>query len=826
MRLQPHGLLAAACLAALSLSLRTAGAQETNPTATTRSQTADLARQAVAEHLPQVSAALLRTQIQQEQDPVTRTSLAQRLAALLVQGGRNEEALAVCATSGSAADPVMDYWKARALAATGDHAGARTIFQALLDQGRPVQGVTREMLLLAAARSLRGSGDPAAAAAMLEGIPGDSPLAEDALLEKGADLLAGGKPDQCIALLRAAPLNAKESKAAALYLEALATWRSGNPAEAARLFADVPPATPWITSASAIGAAQCLLSASKHAKASALLEKHLEGIDDAPLIGDEFRLYDQIIGTAKPGSKVLPYARWAQNKNRPIRAKYAAFFDARRRYLEDPRGGVSQLRAFVASWPDDPLSDEAGLLLALSALRQGNPGEASKLASDRPAAAPSLRARAAYVRGLAAAASGNREQATTEFRVAGDLDPRLAKEALYNRALVAAASGNGPLDVSREVLEIAGSGPGLPSEEMRFQIALDLVRRGDPSGEKMIGEMSDSVSDPGVKSRARLAAAELAMKSGKGSAATKDFARALRENAGEPEREEYLAVFLKDTGKKGDSAAVTEAARKFLDSHPDSRFVPEVRLKLAESLLASGDLQGARIQFEQLASTGTGTEFGRRALFLAAQSAGRSMDPASIDDALVLLERVAGSGPQDSLTWQARLQEGAIKNAQNLPKDALAIYGKILETQGPDTEIRSAALMAKGDTLHRLAAEEPSRDREAAEAWRTLASDPAIPLRWRNEALCKRGLVLESLGDRDAALASYYEAFKNPRDNEAEQVWHDRTAFEAARLLEERKQWNDASSLYRQLIAENGPRAEEAKARLSKLKLENFLWEN
>jgi hypothetical protein len=87
-------------------------------------------------------------------------------------------------------------------------------------------------------------------------------------------------------------------------------------------------------------------------------------------------------------------------------------------------------------------------------------------------------------------------------------------------------------------------------------------------------------------------------------------------------------------------------------------------------------------------------------------------------------------------------------------------------------------------------------------------------------------LVLEKLGDVDAALAAYYEAFKNPRDNESEQVWHDRAAFDAARLLEGRKQWNDATALYFQLANENGPRAEEAKARLSKLKLENFLWEN
>jgi tetratricopeptide (TPR) repeat protein len=721
---------------------------------------------------------------------------------------------------------VMAYWKARALAGTGDHAAACPILRGWLDAGTSVPGVPREMLLVSAARSLRGSGDPATAASLLQEIPSDSPLVEDAILEKGADLLAAGKIDECIALMHSASLAGKESKAAAAYLEALATWRAGNPAEAARLFANIPPVTPWIASASAIGAAECFSASDRNAKAAALLEKHLDGIDDAPIMGEEFRLYDQLVDAAKPGSRVLPYAKWSQDKKRPVRAKYAAFFDARRRHLDDSRGSASQLKAFVATWPDDPLSDEARLLLALSALRQGNPAEAAKYAEDRPSAAPVLRAKTAFVRGLAAASSGNLEQATTEFRAAGEFDHRLAKEALYNRSLLAATSGSGRLDVSREAREIAELGSGLPSEEMRFQIALDLARRGDPAGEKMLGDLADSVSDSGVKSRARLASAELAMKSGKGDAAIKDFAKPLRDNAVEPEREEYLAVFLKDTGRKGDSVSVTEAARKFLQAHPDSRFVPEVRLKLAESLLAMGDVQGARVQFERLASSQTGSEFGRRALFLAAQSAARSMDPASIDDSLVLLERVAGSGPQDSLTWQARLQEGAIKNAQNLPKDALAIYEKILATQGPDSEIRAAALMAKGDTLHRLASEEPAQDREAADTWRVLSLDPAIPLHWRNEALCKRGLVLEKLGDVDAALAAYYEAFKNPRDNESEQVWHDRTAFEAARLLEGRKQWNDAAALYLQLANENGPRAEEAKARLSKLKLENFLWEN
>ena len=193
------------------------------------------------------------------------------------------------------------------------------------------------------------------------------------------------------------------------------------------------------------------------------------------------------------------------------------------------------------------------------------------------------------------------------------------------------------------------------------------------------------------------------------------------------------------------------------------------------------------------------------------------------------------------MVWQARLQEGALKNAQNLPLEALAIYDKILSSTnsestgspgstnaptGPDAELIAAALMAKGDTLHQLGIKDPLKEREALKSWQELASNSSISLRWRNQALCKSALILENLGEGDAALATYYQTFKNPRSGEPEQLWHDKAAFEAARLLESRKQWNDAVALYGQIVAEGGPRAEEAKARLSKLRLENFLWEN
>ncbi len=817
---------AALILALLSAapSMAVTGAGQTNPPAPS-----DLAREAASGNLPQVSAALLRTQIQQEQDPAKRMELTRRLVALLASGGRYEEALAVGTTADAAKDPQLAYWKGVALLGTGDSASAKDLFSSLMNQGSGIPGISPDQIALGLARALRGTGDPAAALAILEKLPTDSPSAGEASLERASDLLALGRKEECLKVLQGLNSSSEESKAAGAYIRALAAWRAGNVAEAGKLFATVPVLSPWYGPAATLGAALCQSASGSTPKAIDLLEKRLEISADAPLLEDQFLLLDQLYAaSAAPDTGLLK--KWSEETARPVRARLAAFYQAKGELrLRHAAKAEAVLESLIGNDPDDPLSDRARLLLASSKLQRGLPQEALPWCADRPDAPPGLRARLGYARGLALAATVKPEDAKKAFDAAASLDPSLATNALFNKAVLVATTDRGSLDLSAAAQAIVGMNAGLPSEEMRFQIALDLARRNKGIGVGMLGEVAEQSKDPSVKSRARLAAAELNMKSGRGAAASSDLAKAVRDNSGEPEREEYLEVFLKDTGRKSDAPAVITAARAFLKAHPDSRFVPEVRLKLAEALLSSGDVQAARVEFEQLAFAGMETDLGRRALFLAAQSAARAMDPASMDDSLMLLERVAETGGSDQLVWQARLQQGALKNAQNLPAEALAIYDKILSfkgEKGPDAELRAAALMAKGDTLHQLGAGDPARDREALQSWRQLGDDPSMPLRWRNQALCKSGLVLEKLGEGDAALASYYRAFRNPRQGEPEQLWHDKSAFEAGRLLESRKQWNDAVALYGQILAEGGPRADEAKARLAKLKLENFLWEN
>jgi len=820
--------VAQSCLAALSLGLLCASygnlRADLQPSA---GHLPDLANRASLENLPQVSASVLRTQIQQEQDPGKRGLLNLRLVELLMDGGRYKEALEVIGTPGQGADPRFTYWKGTALLGAGDYAGASDLFSSLLRTQTPVTGVSGDQIKLSLARSLRGKGDPAAAFALLADIPGDSPFSDEVLLERESDLLALGRIEECMKLFKTQP-SSPEGKASAAYLKALALWRSGDAAAASKLFAAVPPVSPWYNSASVLGRALCLSSAGRNSDAMELLEKHLDEAADAMLLAEKFRLLDRLFAITATADPAL-LRKWSDDVSKPERARFARFYLGKE---ELRRGNFDKadvlLGKFLQGDPNDPLADEGRVLAALSKLRQEKPAEALAWCADRPGSPSKTRARICYIRGLASASLGHSEDALKAFQEAADQDPELSKNALFNKSVVIASKDSGKLDVSEAARGLIAGNDESASGEMEFQVALDLVRRGAPEGLALLSKISENSGDPSLKSRARLAAAEADMKSGKGMTADSELTKAIRENSGEPEREEYLEVFLRDSGRKSDAASVIASARAFLKAHPDSRFVPEIRLKLAESLLVSGDAQGARVEFEQLASSASGTELGRRSLFLAAQSAARAMDPSSIDDSIMLLDRVAQGGTNDQMAWRARFQQGVLKNAQNLPSEALAIYDKILTSEGPDAELRAATLMAKGDTQHFVGSKDQTQDQEALKTWQRIASDSSLPLRWRNQALCKSGMLLENMpgGGADSALAAYYEAFKNPRTNEPEQLWHDKAAFEAARLLESRSQWNDAVALFTQVMQEGGPRAEEARARIAKLRLENFLWEN
>src|SRR5207244_72233 len=305
--------------------------------------------------------------------------------------------------------------------------------------------------------------------------------------------------------------------------------------------------------------------------------------------------------------------------------------------------------------------------------------------------------------------------------------------------------------------------------------------------------------------------------------ARKNLARAAesKPTATAQERADYLTIWLEDATSGGE-AKVIELAKRFIQQHESSNLVASGRMKMGEMYYRAEDFANAETQFELLteqSSTGAVTE---RALFFAGESAMASMAAQSLDRALVLFDRVVQLNGE--LKWAARNEQAVIERKLGKPQDALALYDEVLNGGARPGEKREG-LCGKGDIFFELAANDPQNYQRAIDAYEKLAGDREAPAHWRNQALFKKGLCLEKRADRGGALASFYSVLEQGTQPERgrEFFWFYKAGFNAGRLLEADAKWESAAAIYEKLAAAGGTRANEAREKVDRLRLEHFL---
>ena len=106
-----------------------------------------------------------------------------------------------------------------------------------------------------------------------------------------------------------------------------------------------------------------------------------------------------------------------------------------------------------------------------------------------------------------------------------------------------------------------------------------------------------------------------------------------------------------------------------------------------------------------------------------------------------------------------------------------------------------------------------------------LATLPDVTPAWRNQALYKKGRALEQLKRQPEALTAYYDVLEKSAAEGREFFWYYKAGFDAAALFEKQEDWKSAIGIYQKMTKLDGPRASEAKARLSQLRLERFIWD-
>jgi predicted negative regulator of RcsB-dependent stress response len=400
-----------------------------------------------------------------------------------------------------------------------------------------------------------------------------------------------------------------------------------------------------------------------------------------------------------------------------------------------------------------------------------------------------------------------------------------AKTALFNASTGWLQLGNHTrflADYSE--LEKAG-GDEEARADLRLEEGLVQAAKGDEKAARSLQQfIHDFPKNPRV-SEALVSLAELAFHASppRVDEARKYLARAAESpTAAAVERGDYLNIWIEESGG-GDEAKVIELAKRFLKQHGNSLFAPEVRMKLAELYYRRQDFANAQTQFELIAQQTADNSLGERALFFAAESAMSSMGEHSLDRAIVLFDRVVRQN--GALRWAARNEQAVIERKLGKPKDALALYDEVLKSDTGPSEKREA-LCGKGDIFFEMGTIDPSNYQRAIEVYDQLASDRDEPIHWHNQALFKKGLCLEKKSDRANALATFYKILEEDArpDRRRELFWYYKAGFNAARLLEEDSRWESAAAIYEKLAAAGGSRSGEAKARLTNLRLQHFLW--
>jgi TolA-binding protein len=438
---------------------------------------------------------------------------------------------------------------------------------------------------------------------------------------------------------------------------------------------------------------------------------------------------------------------------------------------------------------------------------------------------PSLLARIDFLSAQAQYLARRFDRAAADFEQIARSNSPWAKVALFNASIGWLQLGNHTrfLTDYSELEKVGGNEEA--RADLRLEEGLVQAARGDKKAERSLQQfIHDFPNNPRV-SEALVSLAELAFHASppRLDEARKYLTRAAESpTAAAAERGDYLNIWIEESAG-GNEGNVIELAKRFLEQHGTSSFAPEVRMKLAELYYRRQDFANAQTQFELIAQQSPDNSLGEKALFFAAESAMSSMGEHSLDRAIVLFDQVVRQN--GALRWAARNEQAVIERKLGKPKDALALYDEVLKSDAGPSGKREA-LCGKGDIFFEMGTTDPTNYQRAIEVYDQLASDRDEPIHWRNQALFKKGLCLEKKSDRANALATFYKILEEDAHpgRRRELFWYYKAGFNAARLLEEDSKWESAAAIYEKLAAAEGSRSEEAKARLTNLRLEHFLW--
>lgn len=814
----------AALAFALLSSLGVAGHSANSPLAGVRT--------ALAENLPQIAIEKLEAL-----DPATLADAALKIEAARLRAdallvlGRAEEALSVLKPWAREDDAETSLLQAHALARAGRWSEARVIYSRL--STAPDAPLAARLGVVEACQALGETGKAIAAIeplAKAEGMP------MSVRLRLASLYVENGQGARARQILRTLQPKEPEDVLWARYIEGRLFLLERQPAAARTVFASIVTPQPHLTEnlfvAATLGSVEARLLLQGPEVADNELETFIWRNPESAWLELAFRRLDQIYASERnpAESELQKWSKKPQVRRATLAQFYLAKLQVRGKKWEK---AVASLDTFVRTYGNHSFAPFAQLMRADVFIEKGDFADAvyaleaaARTAGDNAA----LRAEIELRTGLVQFRQREFVLAANSLDQAAVRKTPVADIALYDSALAWLNQTNYErfLEAYQELGERAASG------EMRGNLALEegLVRTRlhDPAARETLRRfIAQFPSHPRV-GEARLAEAEISFAGGQADEASQLLAVANAKPRSEETDDQgaYLAIFLADA-KAGESGKnvekVIQLGRDFLRDRSKSALVPEVRMKLGEIYFRQTDYPNAETQFGTLVQETPQSAYAETALFLAGQSAMRTINAGSTERALGYFDEVVKRN--GSLKLHAREQQAKIQSSLGKDTEAVALYDLILDAKQPvaDPELQAAALIGKGDTLVVLSRKEPAQLDAAIAVFNSLAARSDAGLTWRNQALFKKGKALDQLGRKAEAIAVFNDVLdSNLAAKDREFFWFYKAGFEAARHYEQQSAWPSAVSIYDKIARIEGPRAAEAQTRARQLRVEHFLW--
>ena len=783
------------------------------------------ARRALAESIPAIAVRKLETlRADAGISPQDRAAATLLLGEALLDSGRQAEALQLIGPHSATGDSAAKLL-AHILASSGRWSEALPIYKLLASRADPPPAAK-----LGLAESLQATGRADEAIAALYSYVRENPRAITARLRLASLLADARKGGAAREVLGEAQAEAPGDLLWEKYIEGRLLLLDGKAADAIAVFEDVMKSPEHLSESLLVAATLAMTDArvalSGNEVADRVLESFISKFPESAWLELVFARLDQIYAAEKnpPESELQKWAAAPERRRAAIARYFVTRMQLRAHKLD--RAMVS-VEAFLGDFPGHALLPKIQIMQADVHLerRQFDKAVLALEAAERNAKTEELRAEIELRTGLVHYRQGEYLLASNKFESAARRSPNLRPTAIYDGALASLNQKNFEhfIELYRQLGELS------PGSELLAELILEegllQARNGDPRAEERLQLFILNFAKHPRMPEARLALAEIAFASGNQTAAA-NFLQVVNAAPRTPQTEEhsaYLAIFLEEAKSPRDDAKVVELARQFLLSFPGSVLIPEIRLKLGQVYFRNEDYANAETQFATIAKEEAANRYAESALFLAGQSAMKTINPDAINRALGYFDQVVKrDGP---LKLYARQQQAIVQSGLRNEAEAVKIYDIILAAQPPpEPELRHAALCAKGNSLAILGRTEPAQLEAALAAYDALAASDAPPA-WRNQALYKKASALKLLGRSQDALMAYYDVLGRSTAQDREYLWYYKAGFEAAGIFEAGKDWKSAIGIYEKMTAIEGPRTDEARLRVKRLRLEHFIWE-